>query len=661
MQQKIQPKMSRRVGTLLAGLFALSGTAPAQVFTPPAPSGGGGSSGGGNNTTVVTPQKSQPQHQVVGNDMPYLDPTNNVFQFDGKSFNVQDNQIFRSRFEKYLNARESTEDIAYRQAMRDILDALSPHGDRSLPKAVAMLQLTSSFPQDARLCESIANAVYRIWLARKSSFELTQLNKELHKERVRLDWNYERQMDPSLLETEGKTGGKNSKNDNKTSQPQIGQAGRVARYLQRIAEIEADRVANRAKMELTEIESKIEFQALIVQLFLQRRFEHVIMASRLYTEFYQDGAGRLEYKEGSDVEKMFSKSIGFNPTITTLDTFSNEAIRDVAQQVEAYGLLMGQGELDGATRQLQQAFITGEYLPSVQSVPLEEKRQILEYARNGFQLVNAMEVKDFTLAEELVGKMKGQASDFDSSKPTAAIEGARLASMMRIRTAKNAALSGDNAAYEENIKEAAQIWPSNPMLKEQFSLLADSADIQQQAKIEFDRLLSTQSYRQIYNDKARFIAATVEDEERQSSLNQIVNNILEIETAMKQADSLGKAGNNYAAWELIEKTFQKFPDDVPLSARRSDLSTVVAEFVRALKTAENLEKRNQTGSSLAWFLKSREMYPQSQFATEGIDRLVDKILPDTAGTGGDPGEVGGGGGEDTGNTVASEEPFFGGQ
>jgi hypothetical protein len=647
--------MNRHSSILLAVWILIAGTSPAQVFTPPAPTGAG-SSTGGNNTTIVNQEPAQGQRQVVGNDLPYLDPATNVFQFDGKSFHVQDNQVFRSRFEKYLNAKESSEDLAYRKAMRDILDALAPHGERSLPRAVALLQLASSYPQDALLCESIANAVYRIWLSRKSSYDLTQINQQLNKERERLDWNYERQMDVSSLEAGGQEATKDAKAQ-KEAQAQLGKAGRVARYVQRIAEIEADRVANRAKMELSEIESKIEFQALIVQLFLQRRFEHVIMSSRLYTEFFQDGSGRLEYKEGSDVEKMFSKSIGFNPTITTLDTFSNEAIRDIAQQIEAYELLMKQGELDGATRQLQQAFITGEYLPSVQSVPLEEKRRILEYARNGFQLVNAMEVKDFALAEKLVAKMREQASDFDHSKPTAAIEGAKLASMMRIRTAKNAALSGDNAAYEENIKEAARIWPSNPMLQEQFNLLADSADIQQQAKIEFDRLLSTQSYRQIYNDKAKFIAATVEDEERQSALNQIVGNILEIETAMNQADSLGKSGNNYAAWELIEKAFKKFPDDVPLSAKRSDLSTEVAEFVRALKTAENLEKRNQTGSSLAWFLQSREMYPQSQFASEGIERLVDRILPDTPGQEGGSGEAGAGSGGQDGSAPV-EAPLF---
>ena len=352
------------------------------------------------------------------------------------------------------------------------------------------------------------------------------------------------------------------------------------------------------------------------------------MAARFYTEFFKDGAGRLEFEEGSEVEQSFSKTIGFNPTITTLDAFANEAIRDVDQSVESFTFLLEQGEIDAAMRQLQQAFVTGEYLPSVQSVPRDQKRLVLGYTQNAFQLVNALEVRDYSLAEELVTEMRVQANDFDYSKPTAAIEAARLSSNMRIRTAKNAALKGDEKSYEENIKAAAEIWPTNPMLKEQFDILADSADLQQQAKLEFDRLLGTQSYRQIYNNKARFIAATVDDPERQDALNQIVGNILEIETVMKQADTLKKAGNNHAAWEIVEKTFKQFPDDVALSAKRSDLSTDVAPFVKALKTAENLEKRKQYGSSLAWFLSARQIYPQSEYASDGIQRLSDEILPE---------------------------------
>lgn len=622
----------------LAGLFVAL-PAAAQVYTPPSGGGGGAPAGGGTqpgNTTTIVNQggnQSQGNQQMVGNDVPYFDPTTDVFSFDGKNFNVNDNRVFRARFEKYLNAEEASSeaDIAYRASIREILDTLSPHNRDAtkFPKAVAKLQYTAQFPQDARLCESLANAVYRVYLAQRSQAELQTLNTQLDEQRRQLDWNFDTWTKPTNIRKERKLSDDPQAADPPATNP--ANAGHIQRYIQRIAEVEAERVANKAKGQLSEIEAKLEFQALVVQFFLQRRFEHVVMATRFYTEFFKDGAGKLEFEEGSEVEQSFSKTIGFNPTITTLDAFANEAIRDVGQSVESFGFLLDQGEIDGAMRQLQQAFVTGEHLPPVQSVPRERKRMVLTYAQISFQLVNAIEVKDFALAEKLVNEMKTQAGDFDYSKPTAAIETAKLSSNMRIRTAKNAALQGDNEAYETNILAAAQIWPTNPMLQEQFNLIADSADVQQQAKLEFDRLLSTQSYRQIFTDKARYMAATAEDPERLKALEQIIGNIQEIETVMKQADTLAKAGNNHAAWEIVEKTFQRFPDDVALSAKRSDLATDVAPFVKALKNAENQENRKQFGSGLAWFLSARQIYPQSEFAEEGIKRLIDNILPEEEG------------------------------
>ena len=633
----------------LAGLLVAL-PAAAQVYTPPSGGGSGAPAGGGaqpgNTTTIVNQGGNQPQgnQQMAGNDVPYFDPTTDVFSFDGKNFNVNYNRVLRARFEKYLNAEEASSeaDIAYRASLREILDTLSPHNRdvTKFPKAVAMLQYTAQFPQDARLCESLANAVYRVYLAQRSQSELQTLNTQLDDQRRQLDWNFDTWTKPSNIRKERKLSDDPQAADPPAVNP--ANAGHIQRYVQRIAEVEAERVANKAKGQLSEIEAKLEFQALVVQFFLQRRFEHVVMATRFYTEFFKDGAGKLEFEEGSEVEQSFSKTIGFNPTITTLDAFANEAIRDVGQSVESFGFLLDQGEIDGAMRQLQQAFVTGEHLPSVQSVPRERKRLVLTYAQNSFQLVNAIEVKDYALAEKLVTDMKTQAGDFYYSKPTAAIETAKLSSNMRIRTAKNAALQGDNEAYESNILAAAQIWPTNPMLQEQFNLIADSADVQQQAKLEFDRLLSTQSYRQIFTDKARYMAATAEDPERLKALEQIVGNIQEIETVMKQADTLAKAGNNYAAWEIVEKTFQRFPDDVALSAKRSDFATDVATFVKALKNAENQENRKQFGSGLAWFLSARQIYPQSEFAEEGIKRLIDSILPEEGGA------VGNGGGSSAG-------------
>lgn len=635
-------------------LFALAllavPVARGQVFTPP--SGGGtpgGGGGGGNNTTIVNQQQPQSgNNQVVGNDVPFFDPKSETFFFDGKTWNITDNRLFRARFEKYLNMPESTgeADKAYRKVMRDILDALSPHKKPDLPAAVALLQNASSFEQDARLCESISNAVYRVWLARKSVREMHQLNTELEEKRRKLDWNFDKLSEPSALRKAptpvagggqgGQGGGQGQNTGGNATTQTASEAGHVSRYVQRIAEVEAERVANKAKMELSEAQAKLEFQALIVQLFGQRRFEHVVTAARMYTEFFHDGRGRLEFKEGSDVSKVFGQSIGFDPTITSLDTAANGFIREVDENVKAFHYLVEKGELDGAMRQLQQAFLIGEYMPSVQVVARTDKQKILGYARDSFQLLSAMEIRDYTLAEELMTRMRQTASDFDYSKPMQAINTAKMTSNMRIRTAKNAALKGDMTTYEENIKAATETWPTNPLLKEQFDLIADSGDLQIQVRNDFDRLLSTQSYRQIFNEKGRFLAAVHEDADRKAALEQIMTNIGEIEIAMQQADALVRGGNRFAAWEIIDRTFKRFPDDVPLSAKRSDLSTQVADFVQALKEAEEKEKTSP-GSSLAWYLRSRKIYPKSEAAQQGIDRLKEALLPEGGGQGQDAG------------------------
>jgi len=35
----------------------------------------------------------------------------------------------------------------------------------------------------------------------------------------------------------------------------------------------------------------------------------------------------------------------------------------------------------------------------------------------------------------------------------------------------------------------------------------------------------------------------------------------------------------------------------------------------------------QTGTALSWYLEAKRLHPQSTIAQEGIDRLLDKIMP----------------------------------
>ena len=57
--------------------------------------------------------------------------------------------------------------------------------------------------------------------------------------------------------------------------------------MENVLENKATKLATKAKIELSELQAKIEFQTLAVQLFLQRKFLHVLICTRFYLPFFQ--------------------------------------------------------------------------------------------------------------------------------------------------------------------------------------------------------------------------------------------------------------------------------------------------------------------------------------------------------------------------------------
>ncbi len=586
--------------------------------------------------------QSKGDDPVMGNVLPLFDPSSETVMFEGQMWDINDNRIFNARFEKYLNAPPANgeDDAAYRATMDGIRQALSPHnktkgGRVDLNGAVALLEKASTFAQDGRMSESIANAVYRIWLARKQTRELGLANDRLRKDRSDTVRNAELASRPTGLErrrSNGTAAGAADQQANK-AEDMVGRLSAAGEYATRYAEVQAKITANEGVMAVSELESKLEFQGLMVQFFTQRRFEHVVAAARIYTEFYNDGGGRIQFKEGSDAGNMFKDVAGFDPTVTTLDSLANEAIQDTAQAVEAFDFLIEKAERASASKRLMEAFMIGEFLPPVQTVSLEKKQSILKFVKAYNQLLSSLEVKDYALAEEKVNELRELAQDFDHSKPLAAINTARLTSSMHVQTAINEALRGNEQAYKENIAAATQIWPTNPELKAAFDTISKQGNRQSQTTIDLDRLIATRSFRQINTDKERYMVAVVDDPKRKEELKEIITNINTIDISIQQARKLAEVGNAYGAWETVEDAFTQFPDDPPLSKARSDYAIQVAPFVSALKKAEELEERGQTGAGLAWYLRSRQLYPASSFASAGIKRLVDVVLPDQVQTG----------------------------
>lgn len=573
-------------------------------------------------------------NNLPNSGLPSLDPSQDLMTWDGKIWNTQDQRLFRARFEKYLNAEEENGEAAkaYRQNFREMMALLAPDqaSHENLRKAWKILPEAAKYNSDARLCESLDDAIFSVVLSKQTTINIDLQNKDLRQRKNTLEWNSRFAVEDSSLGG----GPKNSATAEQWSKEQnLKRDVKMQPIMSELAEVNASIAGNRLKREALQLQAKVEFQVLIVQLFLQRRFEHVLLADRFYRQLFGDGDNQL--KIGDDYasnqsgknKNDFGDLTKLPKTLGQLDTLASEAMRDVHEGVDAFQFLAGKNELKSASERLAEAFALGEYMPEIRLLPREQKRQVLEFTRNSYQLLAALEVKDYDRGSQLVKALNTIAKDFDDSKPLAAIETARTVSAMHLAKARSAAAAGDRDTLETELKSATEIWPRNPALAEVSGSIFTQTDVQQQALNDFDRLYAQKNYRQIFEDKVRFIAATAVYADRQEKLKSVLDQVQTAEAALMRASELAKRGDAAGAWESVERGFFDYPDDPKLNQVRADLTTQAAEFVKSIRTAQEMEKKKQWGSSLAWYLRAQQQYPNSELAREGINRVADSLIP----------------------------------
>ena len=562
-----------------------------------------------------------------------FDPGSEVMTWDGQIWNVQDQRVFRARFEKYLNAEEETgaEAKKYRDQFREMLDLLSPAkmSRENFRKAWAVLPKASDYEPDAQLCSALDDAIFGVLLAQQEVTRIDDQNRSLAQRKNTLEWNSRFTAESSLL-------GPAPKNPVAAEQwnreQNLKRDMKMQPLLTELGEVNASIAGNRVKKEAVRLQAKIEFQVLIAQLFLQRRFEHVILANRFYRALFGDGDNQFRVADsytGSQSDKnreAFGDLAKLPKTLGQLDALANEAIRDVREGVEAFSFLLEKSELKSASERLGEAFAIGEYLPEIRLLPRSKKREVLEFTRKSNQLLSALEVKDYERAGTLVKGLESMSRDFDSAKPMAAIETARTVSALHLAKARAAATSGDRATLENELRTATEIWPRNPALAEVSGAIFTQTDVQQQALSDFERLYAQKNYRQIFEDKVRFIAATALHPDKQEKLKQVLDQVQLAEAALLRASELAKRGDPAGAWESVELGFSNYPDDPKLNQARAEFTTQAAEFVRNIRTAQEMERKQQLGSSLAWYLRAKQDYPSSEIAQDGVARLAGQIL-----------------------------------
>jgi hypothetical protein len=626
----------------LAITFALAGLAHAQVYTQP-PANQPADAPAPVSDTASAPAAKDSKNPL-GQEIPLLDPSAETITVGGVAIPLGDNRLLRARFDKFLSQPPESDEAAsrYRRTIAEILNTISPLRDQKpdLYAAFKLLPTASSYPGDANLCGSLAESIYMAMLAKQDVNGLKKLNETIEEEKQAIissgDWMARHDKGNEREKSKSVGAGKDGKAaPGKTSTANDGNGNNSLKYtdtLRRIAEIEVLKKANIARTEAQTLRTKAQYQVSMIQWFVQRRYEHVLMAARFYNQIWKDGDTALRIDKNSDVARLFSESVGVSPTVASLDALSNEAIREAGKYVEAFDLMLSRNELHSASQRLMEAFALGEYLAPVATLPLEKKNRVAHYFRDLYELYGALQARDYTKARELSGKLKSAANDFPSSKVDSVIAASTLASDLAIEDAKAQLLARASDKAAEKIREATEIWPTNPKLDEFRKLVSNSSGLVT-SRNDFDRLLGEKNFREIARRQYEIAPAIQGDATREDAFRQIVENLTKIETALGKAAEFGRVGQNCAAWEQLAELREQFPDDPKLGRELELLAPKVADFTRALDRARQFENRTpkQTGSALSWYLKARSIHPQSKFAEQGVKTLVGEILPGDAG------------------------------
>jgi len=551
------------------------------------------------------------------NQFPGLDPSGGLLRFNGQTWAVENNQLFKARFEKFLATPEemSAQEAAHRQILNEIIALLDPNvlKPQTVTEAYRLLARASGFAGDSRLCDTLSNAIYSVWQSKRNQGQLAQANVILEEERART----RRNMATSASADSG--GLRNA--------PQSGSAIIQAGRLESLTEGAARIQANNVKSDLSELQAKIQFQGLLLQFFIQRRFHHVIIGTRFYRVLFSDGDSKLNLPDAT--QNPF-KASGMPPTVSTIDSLANEAMHDTQTNVQAFHKLYEIGELRSASERLRDGLIIGEFMPEIRTVPFERKRKVLNFLQKSEQLKSALEVRDYgTALQTLEGPdgLQKIAPDFDSSKYRSLIETTRSTARLMLSKARNAAISGDRAGFEKALNDAASIWPNNPELAEVASKAFQAGDVGAQALQEMEQLVAQKNTRRIAEDPGRFLAAVQSaSPEKQAQLKSILDEFKTIEGTLTAAREMDRQGNPAGAWEAVEQAGKRFPGDLNLSQAHALYTTKAADFVRIVRRAQDHETRAQAPTSLAWFLAAQRLYPKSELAADAIKRLQVEVL-----------------------------------
>lgn len=609
-----------------------------------------------------------------------INPENGTMNWKGHSYDLGQFRVFRGRFERYLSLPPTRDQDVYSATLDEIFKLLSTRtangSQENVVEAWKLLYRAADYDADGGNSLGVANQIFNAWRIRdeKEAFAVTQT--ELQRLRRQQSASVVYGADTLASETAkntsdavsssailgnlttgtansdsgatttttnssgtttttgGKQSGKGNNNGSGGQQKQtiggsstVGPTGQLMRARE-LAETEAKIKALEAAGLLSVVQAKLQFQSQIMSLFLQRRFQHALIASSFYRFIFKGSHQNLEV--GKKELSSFLPSTDLALTVETIEFLSREAINDINNGMAAVRASYDDNRKIAALERLQETFFLGEYMPAVTQFEPARKEALLTLYRKVDEARKLADLRDYDAVIALTGEIATLTGDFRGPEVTAAVRSAQRMSTLSLNAAQQAAATGDYDRAQEFVEKAAQLWPLNPAIKNYTENMASQADLGTQAAAVFDEAFKRDDFRRIYERRAELAVAFLNDNVRGPQLKAVIDRMARVEIYLAQTEELLAQNNAFSAWEALAAATAFAPNDVVLNQRMAQLAPRVAEFVGRLDQAKRYEADQHYAAALTQYLAAQDIHPASQLARTGLTRVSESIMTQLA-------------------------------
>jgi hypothetical protein len=544
------------------------------------------------------------------------------------------------------NAGDIQKSAEYYVELKSVLNDLVPNSpykarttaDSSNPlRASEKLVKLSNFPEDNDISRTISGQISSLSGGRiDDQRRQVEINREIQRlltERKRLEWNLKLSNNPSILD--GKTSATEDERNFIRQQIEDVKA-EVKRY--------EDEKKSLSHLLTTETR-KLQFQQFIVELAIQQRYIHALIACGFYRSSFKGGDLNLKneaYPSGRPTQAAdgnntsTGQTTGDVPTqlpvistITGMEAFLQSRIRDAMQERESIDNMLRENQLGAAESLLRKMILTAKYQPELQTIPFQSRQSILQSGRKLRQISDAVNAKDYDEILRLVDSIEanepfaGMADlkSFANEHPRKALHWARQAEI--------AMKAGDKKTMSSLMEVAIRRAPLNQEVAQKIQSIQENAHSNNDLLEELRRIVAAGDYRASFermNEFAPLVQSSNKDSKLKDSYEKLIENEKSLRAALEKTDSLEKRGLMPEAWVDLNALPQPIANDVRVLDRKNRISAECPKFIKAYNKATTFEQENKPAKALAWYLNALIESPGSDAITSKVNLLGAKII-----------------------------------